>query len=258
MNLPPPPLDNDPIITQFKPVEGQWELTDDNVNRIDPETDETILHNYCKYINTTPLEVFKLLIETMGSGVNAQNNDKDTPLHLAFHGFDLYKCGDIAVLTYLFSQKGINGNITDRHGDTLLQRAFKRINQVPLEVFQSLIETVGCDVNVGGNNNNTLLHHALEHLNPHNGGDINVWAYLITQKGINVNIKNSNGHTLLHLACICEIPDLNNYMDSEDEFTDSDDDFADHREEKAESFLYQIVQAIAERCVQQVLDETMS
>jgi hypothetical protein len=55
MNLPPPPQDDDPIITQFKPYYDQWELTDNNINRIGPETGHTILHNYCCYINTTPL-----------------------------------------------------------------------------------------------------------------------------------------------------------------------------------------------------------
>jgi hypothetical protein len=128
-----------------------------------------------------------------------------------------------------------------------------------------LIETHGADVNVQDIYNDTPLHQALEHLNPHNGGDINVWAYLINQKAVKVNIKNSNGHTLLHLACICNIPDLDDFMDSEDDHMDSDDDFADsegnldnHREAKAETFLCQIVEVIAERCIQQVLDETRS
>jgi hypothetical protein len=49
MNLPPPPpaQHDDPIITQFRPVEGQRELNDENIERIDPETGSTILHNYC-------------------------------------------------------------------------------------------------------------------------------------------------------------------------------------------------------------------
>jgi len=56
VNLPPPPRDDDPIITQFKPVEGQWELTEDNIKHIDPETGETILLNYSQYIMTTHLQ----------------------------------------------------------------------------------------------------------------------------------------------------------------------------------------------------------
>jgi hypothetical protein len=54
-------------------------------------------------------------------------------------------------------------------------------------------------------------------------------------------------------------------MDSEDDHMDSDDDFADsegnldnHREAKGETFLCQIVEFIAERCIQEVLDETRS
>jgi len=67
MNLPPPPPQHDdPIITQFKPVNGQRELTDDNVKHIHPKTGETILHNYCRHINTTPIEVWRYLIEVKG------------------------------------------------------------------------------------------------------------------------------------------------------------------------------------------------
>jgi hypothetical protein len=59
MELPtPPPYGDDPIITQFRPVEDQWDLNDDNITRIDPGTGQTILHNYCKYMDSTPLEVF--------------------------------------------------------------------------------------------------------------------------------------------------------------------------------------------------------
>jgi len=100
MNLPPPPQDDDPIITQFKPVKGQWELNDENIQRVDPETGNTILHNYCKCINTTPVEVYRYLIETKGCDVNAQDKSKDTLLHWAVRYFNPNKGGDINVLTY--------------------------------------------------------------------------------------------------------------------------------------------------------------
>jgi hypothetical protein len=80
MNLlppPPPPHDDDPIITKFKLFNGQWELTEDNIKRIEPQTGQTILHNYCKYINTTPIEVYRFLIDTKGCGISIQNNDEN-------------------------------------------------------------------------------------------------------------------------------------------------------------------------------------
>jgi len=143
---PPPPLDNDPIITQFRPVDDQWELNDTNINRIDPTTRYTILHNYCCYINTTPREVYRYLIETKGCDVNVQDNSKNTPIHDAFLFFDPNKGGDITVLHYLLSQKGVNVNIKGYNGYTLLHMACKRINRLPLEIFKLLIETMGCDV----------------------------------------------------------------------------------------------------------------
>jgi len=275
---PPPPQHDDPAITQFRPRWGQWELNDDNINRVDPKTGQTILHNYCKCINTTPLEVYRYLIETMGGDINAQDNNKNTPLHFAFHSFnpswggdidvlmyllnrkdvnvnikgeddttllhaacenihelqlDVFKLlietmggdinaqannndtplhrafhrfcptedgGDITILTYLFSQNGVNVNIKGEYGYTLLYLACKHINTLPLDVFELLIETLGCDVNLQANNKNTPIHTALEYFRP-NDGDINVLTYLISQKGINVNIKGLYGNTLLHMAC---------------------------------------------------------
>jgi hypothetical protein len=129
---------------------------------------------------------------------------------------------------------------------------------LPIDIFKLLIETIGCDVNTQDNYKDTPLHLALGYLNPHNGGDINVWAYLINQKAVNVNIKNSNNHTLLHMACICDIPDLNDYIGPNDDFMDSEENLDNHREAKGENFLCQIVEVIVERCLELVLDETSS
>jgi ankyrin repeat protein len=201
MNLPPPPQDDDPIITQFTPEHGQWEFNDDNMKRIDPKNGHTILHNYCKYINTTPLAVYRYLIETLGCDVNAQNENESTPLHYALRCFDPNKGGDITVLTYLLSQKGANGNIKDKRGETLLHYACEKINHLPLDIFKLLIETKGFDVNVQNNGNRTPLHYALRCFDPTHGGNITVLTYLLSQVGVNANTKGWNGNTLLHFAC---------------------------------------------------------
>jgi ankyrin repeat protein len=135
MNLPPPPQDDDPIITQFKPVYGQWELNDDNIKRIEPRTGHTILHNYCLYINTTPIEVYRYLIETLGFDVNVQDDDKNTPLHYALEDFHPgFGVDSIINLTYLLSQNGANGNIKNKKGHTLLHIACSNINKLPIEI----------------------------------------------------------------------------------------------------------------------------
>jgi len=204
--LPPPPQDDDPIITQFRPVEGQWELNDDNIKRIGPTTGETILNNYCQYINTTPIEVYRYLIETKGCNINVRGNDTgNTPLHRAFEYFNPDnddELGDsITVLRYLLSQCDIEANIEDEHGYTVLHYACKNINNLPLDVFKVMIETYGLDVNAQDVCNDTPIHSALDRFNPQWGGDINVLTYLFNQMGIDGNIKGQWGFNLLHYAC---------------------------------------------------------
>jgi ankyrin repeat protein len=199
MDLPPPPQGDDPIITQFKPVYGQWELNDDNIKRIDPETGQTILHNYCRHINTAPLEVYRYLIEVKGCDVNVQDKDKDTPLHNALRYFN--PNGNINVLMYLLSQKGVNGNTNDLYGCALLHTACENINALPIEIFKLLIETMGCDVNAQNTYNDTPLHYAFRSFDPSWHGDINILYYLLNQKNVDVKIKGQYGCTLLHTAC---------------------------------------------------------
>jgi len=199
MDVSPPPQADDPIITQFRPVQHQWELNDENINRIDPETGRSILHNYCRYINTTPLEVWRYLIETKCCDVNTQDNSKDTPLHDAILFFDPNKGGDITVLTYLLSQKDVNGNIVGEYGYTLLHWACNNINRLPLEIFKLLIETLGGDVNAQANNKDTPIHRALVRF-PRNG-DISVLQYLFNQTNVDANTKGQYDSTILHIAC---------------------------------------------------------
>jgi cytohesin len=227
--------------------------TNVNVN-VKDDYGYTLLHMACQKINELPLDIFTLLIEKHGADVNVQDNNKDTPLHIALKWFNPNGGSDITVLPYLLNQKDINDNIKGKDGNNLLHTACENINTLPLDIFKLLIETRGADVNAQNNNKNTPLHQAFGYLKPHDGVDTAVWAYLINQMNLNVNIEDQNGHTLLHSACICDITGLDDFMDSEDEFTDSDDDFDDCLKAKADTFLCQIVQVIAERCVQQVLD----
>jgi len=182
MNLPsPPPQDDDPIITQFKPVQGLRRLNDHNIKHIDRDTGQTILHNYCRYINSTPLEVYQYLIETKGCDVNVQDKNQSTSLIYALRYF---KGDNIPVLTYLLSRKDVNVNIKNYNGDTLLHAASFNINSIPLEIFQLLIETLGFDVDAQNNLKMTSLHHAINSFNPNDGGDINTLKYLLTQRNI--------------------------------------------------------------------------
>jgi ankyrin repeat protein len=204
MSLPPPspPQDDDPIIAQFKPRGLQWELTDDNINRIDPRTGYTILHNYCFYINTTPLEVYRYLIEVKGCDVNAQDNDNDTPIHQALRYFNSTEDGaDITVLMYLLSQKDLSVNTKGQYDWILLHTACININTLPLDIFKVLIETMGCDVNAQDIEKRTPLYDALLYFDPNEGGNITVLTYLLSQKGVNGDTNDTSRYPLLHMVC---------------------------------------------------------
>jgi len=200
-----------------------------------------ILHAACERINTVPLEIFKLLIETHGADFNARDSSKNTPLHYALWNFNPRDGGDITVLTYLLTQTSVNTRIRNNFGHTLLHIACININILSLDLFKVLIETIGCDVNTQAENKDTPIHLALRLFNPHQGG-VTVLTYLINQKNINVNIRGKQSHTSLHLACINNLsPGHSSEVNAE-----------------CDTHLCQIVEIIAERCVQQVLDEATS
>jgi ankyrin repeat protein len=201
----------------------------------------TLLHFACLNINYLPLDVFKCLIETHGADVDAQNEDNNIPSHHALLSFSLHHGGDITVLTYLLAQNNINTNIKGKDGYTLLHLACKRINKLPIDIFKVLIETTGADVNVQDNNKDTPLHHAFLHFDSYNDGVIATLTYLLSHQSINFNIKSKNDRNLLHWACI------NNLSKSRD---------SAELNVECDTILCQIVEAIAERCLQQILDET--
>jgi len=203
-------------LDQFNPNDGDdvnvltYLLSQNGVNgNIKGQRGYTILHMACKRINYCPLDVFKILIETVGCDANVQDDDTNTPPHYAVRCFDpnndeYDEDGEddkIPVLTYVLSQMKVNADIKGKDGYSLLHTACERINKLPFEIFKILIETHGADVNVKDNDNNTPLHHALDCFDPYYGGDIKALAYLIDQNNVNVNIKTPKGDTLLHLAC---------------------------------------------------------
>jgi ankyrin repeat protein len=202
----------------------------------------TILHWACEKINRLPLEIMKLLIETNGSDVNAQDNYNDTPIHRVLLYFDPGSGGDITMLTYLLSQRGINGNIKGQFDRTLLHDACININRIPLDVFKVLIERHGSDVNAQDKDNHTPLHNAIYCFNS-SQGDINVLAYLINQTNTGVNTKYTKGCTLFHSACTINLSNKRYSMRENAEY---------------DAISSQIVELIAERCTQEVLEETTS
>jgi len=216
----------------------------------------TLLHYACEKVNKLPIDIFKLLIETHGGDVNAQDNNKDTPIHCALCTFNPRYDGDITTLTYLITQKGVN--VKGQYGNTILHYACGNINSLPLDVFKTLIETQGCDVNVQNDSNNTPLHLAFRYFDPNNDSNITVFAYLINQNNFNVNIKGRNGCTFLHLACTWDASNLDDDMDSDLINVPYSEDDGNDLKAKSDAGLSQIVEVIAERCVEQVFNDSSS
>jgi len=198
----PAPQDDSEIITQFKPRDGQWALNDHNINRIDSKSGENILHNYCKYIDTTPLEVYRYLIETKGCDYNLLDQDNYfTPIHFAFEFLESNDSGDINIIKYFLNLKDFNVNSKQRHGRTLLHTSCFPISKLPHDVFKLLIEAPGADINALDDRNDTPLHFAFRYFNPTQIGLQNL-IYLLSQNSINVNEKDQDGYTMLHFIPI--------------------------------------------------------
>jgi ankyrin repeat protein len=124
------------------------------------------------------------------------------------------------------------------YGYTLLHIACININSLSLDVFKLLIETLGCDVNVQDHYKNTPIHHALDKFNPNDDGDKILLTYLINQKNFNINIKDLAGYTFLHYACRESFLGRSAVLNAE-----------------YDTILCQIFETIADRCVQDLLDE---
>jgi ankyrin repeat protein len=143
-----------------------------------------------------------LLIETHGADVNARDDNKDTPIHIAFRRFDPDYDGDTSLLSYLIDQKNVNGKIKGKDGSTLLHLACEIISDyLPFKIFKCLIETHGADINAQDDVGDTPIHVALRCHDPHGcDGDHEVTetlTYLINQKNVKRNIRNEDGYTIL-------------------------------------------------------------
>jgi ankyrin repeat protein len=247
----------------FDPNQGgditvlRYLLTQKNINvNIRGRCSSTLLHYACDNINSLTVDVFKTLIETHGGDINAQDNNKDTPFHKALENFEPRNGGDITVLTYLLSRKGINANIKGGCGYTILHTACKRINKLPLDIFKLLIETLGCDVNVQDENKDTPIHLAFLHFDSGHDCSKTILTYLLSHKSINFNIKGQKGRNLLHWACICgTAPDSDDDYSSDDDLNDFDDS---NNSVQGDTLFYPIIEMIVETCLGQIIDETTS
>jgi ankyrin repeat protein len=193
----PAPLDDDPIITQFRPVTGQLKLNEANIKRIDPQSGETILHNYCQHINTTPHAIFRYLIEMKGGKITIQSKHRGTPIQYALCYFNSNEGGDIHTLMYLLNQEGIDVNTKSITGRTRLHHACENIDRLPLDIIKYLIENKGSEIDCLDKDGNTPLHLLMTYLSTKLDSNVSQAAEYLIQKGIPINHKNSSHFTVL-------------------------------------------------------------
>jgi hypothetical protein len=180
-----PPQMDDPIITQFQSVRNQNFLYELAYRRL-----EASLVTYAQYINSTPLAVFRYLIETKGMKINPTDN----LFYSAFQSFNINRGGDVNVLFYLLSKLDVGVNSASYY-DTLLQNALSFVNTLPLDVFKHLIEINGANVN------DQKLREIFCNFRSNDSSVKDIFMYLLSQKNIDVNAKSHDGRTWLQLVC---------------------------------------------------------
>jgi len=191
------PRDGDQVVTSFVPQEGQWALNEANIKKIGPNG-ETILHNYCQFIDSTPAGVFRYLVETKSINVNAVDNNNNTALHNAITAIKAN--GDLNILTYLFNRKGIDVNIADKDGYRLLHRACRNVTSLsPIIVEYLLGVEKSTDYSVYDKLGNSPLHHLVQQDSELDADIADISQFLIKKEQIQFDKKNNDGVTALEL-----------------------------------------------------------
>ena len=181
----------------------------------------TLLHDACE---RGCLTLAKMLIHNYKADINAKDQGKSTPLHLAARngkedivlalingfGFDIENavrellgfnkrsflhdacqggCANLAKM--LVQDCNADVKVQDLYKNTPLHLAAKYGHE---EVVLTLINAFGCDTNIRGELGRTLLHSACE------GGSLNLVQTLIRDNNADVNTQDNRNDTPLHLA----------------------------------------------------------
>jgi ankyrin repeat protein len=168
------------------------------------ETDQhgyTPLHHACLNINTIPLVVFKQLINVNKANIFAKSNLVGaSPPGLALELFQ-NTSKSLDAIFYLLQQYGVNGNINDLDvlPQTILHRACSNIRNLPLAVFQHLIEINQIDITSLNAIRSSPTMYAFSSFRA--GCDVNILYYLLSHNKVNVNHHNSMGKTIMHFVC---------------------------------------------------------
>jgi ankyrin repeat protein len=197
-------LRNSRLIEDFKQNCKKHIDTYGDINTID-NNGFTPFHYACQHINTTPLLMFKYLVQK-GANVNVLDKTSLTPLH---HALSSIKEGyDVDIVNYLFSLPFDANIINQNTGSTLLHRACENINIIPLNIFKSIIEEGKCDINaINPDSSMTPINLAI--INYRNEEEASkILQFLLKSPSVDFTQQNNLGQSIIHCLCsrINDIP----------------------------------------------------
>ena len=123
-----------------------------------------------------------LLLEMNNTDVNIQNNDGNTPLHLAL--------GNLKIVRLLLEMNNIDVNIQNNDGNTPLLLANSE------NIILELLKKNNTNIEIENKKGETIIYKTVFL------GQVNIFKILILKNDIEKFIKTYNGNSLLHLAIL--------------------------------------------------------
>ena len=144
----------------------------------------TPLHRACR--RRGHLEIVQLLTDQPQCNIDAENDNKDKPLHLACES------GNINIVRHLLVDKHCDINVKGFRGCTPLHMACEKGH---FEIVQFLTDQPQCNIDAENDYKVRPLHLACEF------GNIDIVRHLVVDKHCDINVKGVVDHTPLHRAC---------------------------------------------------------
>lgn len=185
--------DNDILLQCI--IDNHKKTTEEIIISLAQKADLTILYSRKKTLLHLALEnrLEKLahFLVNKKTDVNAQDDNKKTPLHCAIDSFHSH-CS-LQMIEFLL-KNGANPDIKDKEGKPAIHYAFS----YSVENIQPLLDLLlkyGANINDTDNDNRTALHHACK------ASRIEIIERLIYKEKFDINAQDNFGNTPLHYSC---------------------------------------------------------
>jgi len=144
----------------------------------------SLLHCASLKLSQLPIEIFKSFIEKNNGDVNITDRWGNSPIYHAISV--LWEDPDKEdIIFYFLSQPGVNINLRNRSGKTLLHLCGQYFPYISFKLFKTLIQVHHGDLNIEDNSGQTPLNWALKHFHPRQDC-LKSLIYLLTQPNIRI------------------------------------------------------------------------